>query len=223
MEDRLKYSNNIRISFDFDGTLTRPSVQEYAKKLISEGFDVYIVTRRESNEVIGCKTWDDDLFEVADYIGIKDKRNKIIFFNFDSKVKSLKDSFIDIHIDDSMDECREIDDSHKVFDVRPLVGVYPICVFGSSDWIQQVENKISVHIEKCIREQEEFYRGWRKGLLKRLDDINTKRQKEKEIDDKIDFWHENDCGGITLHEYLGLSREDYHEFVRKGALDKIKL
>lgn len=34
------------VTFDFDNTLTRPDVREYAKELMDRGFDVFIVTAR---------------------------------------------------------------------------------------------------------------------------------------------------------------------------------
>ena len=35
-----------KVSFDFDGTLSRLDVQKYAKSLIEQGFEVWIVTSR---------------------------------------------------------------------------------------------------------------------------------------------------------------------------------
>ena len=34
------------VTFDFDGTLSRADVQEYALELISKGVDVWVVTSR---------------------------------------------------------------------------------------------------------------------------------------------------------------------------------
>jgi len=34
------------VTFDFDATLSRPDVQEYAKELIEKGIDVWVVTAR---------------------------------------------------------------------------------------------------------------------------------------------------------------------------------
>lgn len=36
----------MKVSFDFDDTLSKPKVQEYAKELINRGIEVYIVTAR---------------------------------------------------------------------------------------------------------------------------------------------------------------------------------
>ena len=36
----------MKVSFDFDGTLSRKDVQEYAKSLVNSGLEVWIVTSR---------------------------------------------------------------------------------------------------------------------------------------------------------------------------------
>ena len=40
----------MKVSFDFDGTLSRKDVQKLAKELVSEGHEVWIVTSRFSDE-----------------------------------------------------------------------------------------------------------------------------------------------------------------------------
>ena len=39
-------SINMKVSFDFDGTLERPIIQQMAKKHINAGDEVFIITRR---------------------------------------------------------------------------------------------------------------------------------------------------------------------------------
>jgi restriction endonuclease Mrr len=39
-----------KISFDFDSTLDREDVQEFAKELVEKGHDVWITTSRFSND-----------------------------------------------------------------------------------------------------------------------------------------------------------------------------
>ena len=65
----------MKVSFDFDDTLDKPSVQKFARELINEGIDVWICTSRFENyqdyynhfenkeEVL--PTINDDLFEIA--------------------------------------------------------------------------------------------------------------------------------------------------------------
>jgi len=36
----------MKVSFDFDGTLEQKEVQEYAKQLLEEGIEVWVVTTR---------------------------------------------------------------------------------------------------------------------------------------------------------------------------------
>lgn len=39
-------AKKIKVSFDFDGTLDRPEIQQYARELIGRGIEVWIVTAR---------------------------------------------------------------------------------------------------------------------------------------------------------------------------------
>ena len=40
----------MKVSFDFDGTLSRKDVQNFAKSLVNTGYDVWIVTSRFDDE-----------------------------------------------------------------------------------------------------------------------------------------------------------------------------
>ena len=45
---------------------------------------------------------------------------------------------------------------------------------------------------------------------------------EADIDDFIDDWHDGKTGVADLHDYLGLSWDEYGEWVKhEGALDRI--
>jgi len=37
-----------------------------------------------------------------------------------------------------------------------------------------------------------------------------------DLDDLIERWHEGDGEGMELHEYLGMSREEYRRWVEGG-------
>ena len=68
----------LKVSFDFDHTLSTLPMQELAYKLVQEGVDVYVCTARYSDADKGLVRWDNsDLFSVTDHIGIP--RSNIIF------------------------------------------------------------------------------------------------------------------------------------------------
>ncbi len=87
-------NGDIRISFDFDDTLSLPSVQKVAKELITLGFDVIIVTSRKSHGE------NSDLEEVAQDLGI----DLVFYTNYDLKFTWLKTLNCDIHIDNDRNE-----------------------------------------------------------------------------------------------------------------------
>lgn len=88
----------MKISFDFDSTLTREDIQELAHDLISRGHEVYITTSRHQDwKWKGVNSeFNKDLYEVADKLGIDFDR--VRFTNMEDKVGYL-DGF-DMHFDD---------------------------------------------------------------------------------------------------------------------------
>lgn len=105
----------MKVSFDFDSTLDRKEVQRFAKELVAEGHEVWIVTSRRSNEDAALlDPWIKDrvirsnkkLFRVADNVGIK--REHIIFCNFTMKLDSIAGQGFAFHLDDDPDELVEI-------------------------------------------------------------------------------------------------------------------
>lgn len=115
--------NNFKVSFDFDGTLDKPIVQKFAQDLLLCGYDVYITTQRQNNKLAPSLSWNDDLFEISDSIGIK--RNNIIFCNLESKYKIIKDMNFIFHLDDSF---TEIDLLKEHTDIKT------VCIFGNKYW-----------------------------------------------------------------------------------------
>tara|TARA_R110002049_G_scaffold195300_1_gene364406 strand:- start:272 stop:640 length:369 start_codon:yes stop_codon:yes gene_type:complete len=91
-------NGDIRISFDFDDTLSLPSVQEVAKELIEYGFDVIIVTSRKSD---GDNF---DIEEVAQDLGV----DLVFYTEYDLKFTWLKTLICDIHIDNDRNELMHI-------------------------------------------------------------------------------------------------------------------
>ena len=101
-----------KISFDFDGTIARKDIQRFAKELINEGYDVWIVTSRFSTESALTKGWNwvekqnQGLYDVAEKVGIP--REKIIFTEHVDKIVYLEGKEFLFHIDDDPDELWEI-------------------------------------------------------------------------------------------------------------------
>jgi len=94
----------MKISFDFDSTLSRKSVRKVAKELIARGDEVHIVTARfkDSSRYADVK-WkledNKDLFKIADRLGIK--RENIHFMNMqDKSIFFLENPDFVVHLDD---------------------------------------------------------------------------------------------------------------------------
>lgn len=108
-----------KVSFDFDSTLSRPYIQKYAKELLEKGFEVWIVTSRTEDPpvwIIGgnkIKQTNDDLFNIAEKIGIQ--RDNIIFTEYNPKSEFFKNNndFI-FHLDDDSIELDFINKETKV-------------------------------------------------------------------------------------------------------------
>lgn len=115
-------------SFDFDSTLSEPTVQKYAKELIYKGCEVHIVTSRyerpdmyseEAIKAFGIQDLEKEhrhLFEVADEIGIK--RKDIHFTNMEYKCNFFAKNLGFIwHLDDSVEELRLINKSKSTIGI----------------------------------------------------------------------------------------------------------
>lgn len=103
----------MKVSFDFDGTLDSPIVQEYAKELIRRGVEVHLVTSRRSEEYFmslfpykpegSFSLINEDLFAVAEQVGIP--VGNIHFTNgiYKAEFFSKNKDFI-WHLDDILEE-----------------------------------------------------------------------------------------------------------------------
>ena len=87
-------NGDIRISFDFDDTLSLPSVQKVAKELIELGFDVIIVTSRRSDGE------NSDIEEVLQDLGV----DLVFYTEYNLKFTHLQKLMCDIHIDNDRNE-----------------------------------------------------------------------------------------------------------------------
>ena len=98
----------MKLSFDFDGTLSRTDVQKFAKSLVEAGHDVWIVTSRISTEPALAKGWhwverqNQELYTVAESVGIP--RENIVFTEHVDKIKFLEGKNFLFHLDDNPDE-----------------------------------------------------------------------------------------------------------------------
>lgn len=105
----------MKVSFDFDGTLSRKDVQEFAKGLVDKNIDVWIVTSRIATEPALKKGWywiekqNEELYKVAESVSIP--KDKIVFTEHIDKIVYLKDKGFLFHLDDDIDELMLILDS----------------------------------------------------------------------------------------------------------------
>ena len=117
----------IKLSFDFDDTLARIDVQEFALSLQKSfpTIEQWIVTSRMSDEsksrgLYGMKISgsNDDLFDVAEKINIP--KSRIVFTNLEWKNEFFKNKDFTIHIDDYPQELELIRATTKMFTINVL-------------------------------------------------------------------------------------------------------
>ena len=127
----------MRVSFDFDGTLARRDVQNYAKELVNRGLEVWIVTSRFSTESALKKGWhwiekqNQELYDVAEKCGIK--KENIKFTDQVDKIVFLKGKNFKFHLDDDEVELMLIFESDEK--------CIPLNV-SHSDWREHCETVI---------------------------------------------------------------------------------
>jgi phosphoserine phosphatase len=97
----------MRISFDFDDTLTHPLIQQCARGLITDGHEVYILTARFSDlDTQMGSDWNDDLKALAAELDIPPER--WLFAGLGTKAFLASAHKIELHIDDAGDWVREV-------------------------------------------------------------------------------------------------------------------
>lgn len=116
----------VKVSFDFDATLSRDAIQIYARDLVRKGYEVWIVTTRHQDHD------NTDLIEVAHWCGIK--LTSIHFTNGKLKWKYLKDKDFLFHIDDDWKELNYIRDNTDVVQISS---------FGNPDWKDDCEKVLN--------------------------------------------------------------------------------
>lgn len=98
-EEHESKADSSKVSFDFDDTLEYPSVQRTARRLISEGLTVYVITRRQEEDSA-------EVYAVTDELGIP--RHRVIFTNGAMKWETVQRLDIGRHYDNNEDEIRLI-------------------------------------------------------------------------------------------------------------------
>jgi len=137
----------MKVSFDFDETLTEDGVWQYALELIDRGVEVWIVTARMDDKTLNReygsffkkfpeqKTgWLDntDIFEMAEALGIP--KNQIVFTNLAGKGTTFfsKNNDFIWHLDDA---------PKQLWDIKMKSSVIPISVLNPI-WKSKCEQEI---------------------------------------------------------------------------------
>ena len=127
----------MKVTFDFDGTLSNPEVQEFAKNLVNIGLDVWIITARVDNEIAIENGWhwivrqNKRVFEISEKCGIKSEN--IIFTSMYDKIEFIEGNEFIFHLDDDNYEIELINNNSD-----NCVGIY----FLDTDWKQKCLNLI---------------------------------------------------------------------------------
>ncbi len=91
----------MKVSFDFDNTLSKQDVQDYAKNKKKKGVEVFIITAR-FNELrksfFKQNPTNDDLWNICYKIGLSTKN--VIFCNMEDKSTAILDTDLVWHLDD---------------------------------------------------------------------------------------------------------------------------
>lgn len=98
----------MRITIDYDDTLSKPHIQKLAKKLV-KNHEVYILTSRLDSLYRKSFTHlhsNDDIYETAEKVGIKPQN--VVFTNQASKLEHIHRGRVGIHIDDNEGELKNI-------------------------------------------------------------------------------------------------------------------
>ena len=127
--------NKLLVSFDFDSTLSRKDVQEYATELLQRGVDVWVVTSRFDElhkHRYPHNPTNNDLWEVIDSIGIP--RWKVRFTCMESKSLYLIYTKVIWHLDDDNVELQQMR-----YNKCKTVGIS----VNSSSWKQKCERYLN--------------------------------------------------------------------------------
>lgn len=118
----------IKVSFDYDDTLDRQTVHDYAIELKERGIDVWICTNRPNDDDASTPHWNLDVHKSAREIGIP-KRN-IIYMNLTEKYKHFNGKDFLWHLDDSFDDADKISAHTNTKGIR---------YYSKGNWLEQCE------------------------------------------------------------------------------------
>jgi hypothetical protein len=105
----------MKVSIDFDKTLSENNVQNYVKKLLKEGIEVWVTTARFDDEMVKTHSPyhnNDRLWEVVNKLGIPHER--VHFTNMDLKADYLDNKDFIFHLDDDTIELEFIEKTNVV-------------------------------------------------------------------------------------------------------------
>lgn len=122
----------MKVSVDFDGTLTIDLVQLYIENLIQRNIEVWIITSRLHEKNAPNEDWNVDLYRVAKKLKIP--KEHIIFTNSEDKYKTLLNKDFIWHLDDNVKELTNINNNTNV------KGIY---VLDKNTWIGTCERLLT--------------------------------------------------------------------------------
>lgn len=99
----------MKVSFDYDGTIALPHVEEFAKELVNKGYEVWVVTSRLGDDDLDRDfhpnqkpNWNKDLWESCERIGIP--KDRVMFTKYADKIEFLEGKDYLFHLDDDLYE-----------------------------------------------------------------------------------------------------------------------
>lgn len=134
-------SGSLIVSFDFDSTLSRKDVQEYAKELTQRGIDVWVVTSRYDElhkHRYPHNPTNNDLWQVIDELNIP--RWKVRFTCMESKSNYLMHTKTVWHLDD---------DTVELYEMRYNKCQTTGISVNSGSWKQKCERYILRSLKGC--------------------------------------------------------------------------
>lgn len=114
----------VRVSFDYDDTLSEPEILEYAKSLKERGFNIWIVTASPPN-------FNKDVYGTAKELGIS--KEHVVFTDLEYKSRFIKEISPIFHLDD---------DNTEIVLIRSYTNTVGIRHSYNPDWREECENAL---------------------------------------------------------------------------------
>ena len=139
----------IKISVDFDKTLSKKHVQEYIKRLLNEGVDVWVTTARyddENAKIYAPQHNNNRLWEVVTNLGIPFE--KVYFTNMQLKSDHINNKDYIFHLDDDLIELEFLEKTN-------IVGVHVL-----NNEYQKICDKLIEYASKNLNQNKKnFFTG----------------------------------------------------------------